>query len=130
MVPHALLTLSIALHKPMPPALNNPACLFTALSTALCYTNYAGDTCDAFAHSPAPRVSTFLRINDAFAEWYEQRFHKPVDRNHVLPIQHALQGHPESARLWDEYITGILQAIGLKTPSTSVISTLLISMAR
>jgi hypothetical protein len=88
--------------------------LFTALSTALLYTIYAGDACDAFAHSPAPRVPTYLRINDAFAEWYEQRFHKPVDRNHVLPIQHALQGHPESARLWDEHITGILMAIGFK----------------
>ena len=88
--------------------------LFTALSTALLYTIYAGDACNAFAHSPAPRVPTFLRINDTFAKWFEQRFHKPIDCNRIMPIQHALWGHPESAQLWDGHITGILTAIGLK----------------
>jgi hypothetical protein len=87
---------------------------FTALSTALLYTMYAGNACDAFAHSPVPHILTYLHINDDFAERLEQPFHKPVDRNHVLRVQHALQGHPESARLWDQHITGILMTIGFK----------------
>ena len=35
----------------------------------------------------------------------------------VIPIQHALQGHPESPQLWDKYITKMLTGnkFGFKT---------------
>ena len=42
-------------------------------------------------------MNTFLAIDDAYAEWYEQAFGKPIDQMHVLPIKRALQGHP---RIW------------------------------
>ena len=54
-------------------------------------------------------MSTFLAIDDAYAEWYEQTFAKTINRLHVLPIKRALQGHPESGRLWEIHINKILQ---------------------
>ncbi len=33
----------------------------------------------------------------------------------VMPIQHALQGHPESGALWEKHINGILMEIGFKS---------------
>ena len=84
--------------------------LFFALSAALGYRVYGGDAVDAYAHSPAPDVPTFVTIDDAFAEWYQHRFGVVLDRSYVLPVQHALQGHPEAGRLWETHINGILKS--------------------
>jgi hypothetical protein len=35
-----------------------------------------------------------------------------LDRRQVLPVLHALQGHPEAAHLWEEHILKILRDIG------------------
>ena len=89
--------------------------LFIALSAGLNLKVFGGDAKDAFAHSPGPSTATFLRIDDAFAEWYEAKMGKPIDRSLVLPIQRALQGHPEAARLWEEHINGISSELGFKS---------------
>jgi hypothetical protein len=86
--------------------------LFFALSATLNYIIIGGDAQDAFAHSPAHRIPTFIRIEDAYAEWYKQRFHEDIDQRKVLPVLHALQGHPEAARLWEEHLTKILHELG------------------
>ena len=82
--------------------------LFVALSAHLGFPIYGGDAKDAYAHSPPPENPTYVSIDDAYAEWYEHRFNKKVDRSHVLPVLHALQGHPESGRLWEQHINSIL----------------------
>ena len=43
--------------------------LFFALSAILDHKCFGGDTKDAFVHSPSPDVPTYLRIDDAYAEW-------------------------------------------------------------
>ena len=63
---------------------------------------------NAYAHSPPPATPTYITIDDAYAEWYEDHFNKKVDQSHVLPVLHALQGHPKSGRLWEEHINSIL----------------------
>ena len=82
--------------------------LFFALSAHLGYGVYGGDATDAFAHSPPPDVPTYVSVDEAYADWYESRFGKRLDRSFVLPVLHALQGHPESGRLWEEHINKIL----------------------
>ena len=37
-----------------------------------------------------------------------------LDKDLVLPVLRALQGHPEAARLWDEHISAILEKVGFK----------------
>ena len=41
----------------------------------------------------------------------------PITVGHVLPVRHALQGHPESPRLWATMIHNILTAksVGFKS---------------
>ena len=55
-------------------------------------------------------MNTYLSIDNAYAEWYEQAFGKPIDWTHVLRIKIVLQGQPESGRLWEIHINRILQS--------------------
>jgi hypothetical protein len=83
--------------------------LFLALSASLNYQIFGGDAQDAFAHSPAPNVPTFVAIDDAYSDWYFDKYGIRLDRALVLPVLHALQGHPEAARLWEAHINAILK---------------------
>ena len=85
--------------------------LFFALAAHLGYKVYGGDAQDAYAHSPPPETPTFVSIDDAYADWYEHKFGHPIDRSKVLPVLHALQGHPESGRLWEMHINSILKSL-------------------
>ena len=50
-----------------------------------------------------------------FREWYSEVEQKPhIPQHYVLPVNHALQGHPESRRLWAKKINSILMDIGYK----------------
>ncbi|GAX10430.1 hypothetical protein FisN_21Lu161 [Fistulifera solaris] len=86
--------------------------MFIALAAALCYLIYKADAKDAYAHSPPPGVPTYVEIDDAYADWYKDRFGIDLDRSLVLPVNHALQGHPESGKLWEAHISTILHALG------------------
>ena len=75
---------------------------------------------DAFAHSTFDSaLPTYVTIDDAYAEWYEARFNKPIDRSLVLPVQKAIQGHPKSGHLWEEHINCILFSSKLNFTTTT-----------
>ena len=74
--------------------------VFFAVAAGLNYNVHGGDAQDACAHSPPPAVPTFVAMDDAHAEWHEACFGIKLDKSMVLPVQHALQGHPESGRSW------------------------------
>lgn len=93
--------------------------LFFAIAAQMNYKVFGGDANDAYAHSPAPAHPTYVAIDDAYADWHKHRFGTDVDRNKVLPVQHALQGHPESGRLWESHITHILRSLEFKFHSTT-----------
>jgi len=84
--------------------------LFFALAARENYRVCCGNAQDAYAHSPPPETPTFVSIDDAYADWYEHRFKKKLDRSLVLPVLRALQGHPESGTLWEKHITAILRS--------------------
>ena len=50
-------------------------------------------------------------------EWFKKRFPgKPISRKYVLPVNHALQGHPESGKMWMHFIDNILiKEMGFET---------------
>jgi hypothetical protein len=89
--------------------------LFLAIAASLNLKIYGGDAKDAYGHSPGPEIPTFMSIDDAYAEWYEEKYGKCLDRRQVLPVLKALQGHPESGRLWEQHINKILTKIGFKS---------------
>jgi hypothetical protein len=57
-----------------------------------------------------------LEIDDAYRSWYKKRFGKDEDpRTHVIPVNKALQGHPEAGVLWETMIVGILDGLGFQS---------------
>jgi hypothetical protein len=67
----------------------------------------------SFADAPIGRRAladvTIGLVDKVFKEWWENHLGRPsILYGHVLPVQHALQGHPESPRLWETHINGIL----------------------
>ena len=89
--------------------------LFLAISASLNLKIYGGDAKDAYAHSPGPEIPTYMSIDDAYAEWFKEKYGYDIDRRKVLPVRKALQGHPESGRLWETHISGILKTIGFES---------------
>jgi Reverse transcriptase (RNA-dependent DNA polymerase) len=88
--------------------------IFFALSAVLGMTTFGADATNAFANSPPPAVPTFVRIDDAYADWYKAKYGIDLDRAMVLPVLHALQGHPESGSLWEQTINKILLDMGFR----------------
>jgi hypothetical protein len=48
--------------------------------------------------------------------WVNKKGKPPISDGHVIPILAAMQGHPESPRLWEKHINQILWDVGL-TPT-------------
>ena len=47
-----------------------------------------------------------------FVDWYKKRTGVTLERDLVMPVLRALQGHPEAAKLWEAHISGILSELG------------------
>jgi hypothetical protein len=86
--------------------------LFFALASLHGLLVFGADATNAFANSPPPLVATFVAIDDPYADWYFDRFGIHRDWTTVLPVQHALQGHPKSGYLWEVTINKILTSMG------------------
>ena len=71
---------------------------------------YGCDCSNVFAEAPPPKAPLYLRIDQQYRKWLEK--HKgqdtlPPDLIYVK-VKHVVQGHPESPRLWQEFINDIL----------------------
>ena len=58
--------------------------------------------------SPLPAVPTYVSIDDAYADSYFRKIGSKIDHSKVLPVLHALQGHPELGKLWESHINSSL----------------------
>lgn len=74
------------------------------------------DVSNAFAEAPPPTAPLYLYIDDAFREWWTDHLGKPPipKECNVVRVHNAIQGHPESPRLWEKHIDKILRNIGLQ----------------
>ena len=78
---------------------------------------FGADVSNAFTEAPPPKQGFYIRTDRAFNEWWVQHKKLPsIPPGHVIPILSAMQGHPESPRLWEKHADEILQDIGL-TPT-------------
>ena len=95
-------------------------CLFLAVAAAMGLVITIGDTTNAFQQSPPPTQKCFLQIDDMVWLWYQKRHNKDIDPSkYVIPLEHALQGHPEAGALWEKMIVGILEGPELGFMSTT-----------
>jgi hypothetical protein len=89
--------------------------MFIALCANEGYICIKVDATNAYANSPPPDQPTFVYIDQPYADWFLLRNGFNVPRDHVLPVQHALQGHPESGALWERFINKVLHRHGFKS---------------
>jgi hypothetical protein len=73
------------------------------------------DASNAFAEAPAPKAPLYVTIGKPYRKWYAAKYpdKPPIPPDHVLRVQGALQGHPESARLWALLIDSIIRQLNL-----------------
>ena len=69
---------------------------------------FGADVSNAFAEAPPPVAPLYVHIDDQYREWWKSKGRSPIPKGYVLPVRGALQGHPESPRLWATLINGIL----------------------
>ena len=76
------------------------ASTFLAITALNNYVAYGGDAKNAFGEAPPPNAPLYVTIDAPFKAWWENILKRsPITVDHVLPIRHALQGHPELPRL-------------------------------
>jgi len=86
--------------------------IFWATSAHMNKKIYGSDASNAFAEAPPPKAPLYLRVDTAYIEWYKHKTGKDISKNSYVRVQHAIQGHPEAPRLWQDHIDGILQRLG------------------
>ena len=92
--------------------------LFYAISAVENLLIYGADVSNAFAEAPPPKQGFYIRPDRAFLDWWEHHKQRPpIPPGFVIPILSAMQGHPESPRLWEKHADAILRECGL-TPTT------------
>ena len=90
--------------------------LFYAASAAENMLIYGADVSNAFGEAPAPKQGFHIRPDQAIREWWISKGRDPIPDGYVLPVLAAMQGHPESPRLWEKHADKILRECGL-TPT-------------
>ena len=91
--------------------------LFYAVTAAENLFIFGADVSNAFAEAPPPKQGFYIRPDKAFNDWWiNHKKRPPIPTGHVIPINSAMQGHPESPRLWEKHADAILRDIGL-TPT-------------
>jgi hypothetical protein len=87
--------------------------LFWALTVQQGLTAYGADVSNAFGEAPPPQHPLLMLIDDAFREWWSDHLKRsPIPPEcTVVQVQNAVQGHPESPRLWGKHIDGILKSM-------------------
>ena len=79
---------------------------------------FEADVSNAFAEAPPPKEGFYIILDKAFLDWWiNHKKRPPIPHGHAIPILSAMQGHPESPRLWEKHADAILREIGLE-PTT------------
>ena len=92
--------------------------LFWALVAKRGLFAIGADVSNAFAEAPPPKTPLYRYIDEAFRDWWVHHLKRPPipPECNVVRVCHAIQGHPESPRLWEKHIDAILQDMGF-TPT-------------
>lgn len=84
--------------------------LFWALAAKNGLIVAGADVSNAFVEAPAPGDTFYIIPDNIFRQWWMQHKNRPpIPSGWVLKVKYALQGHPESPRLWEHHITRILK---------------------
>ena len=90
--------------------------IFWAATALNNFITIGADASNAFAEAPPPKAQLYVRIDNQYREWYKSKYpnRAPIPKDFVLPVYGALQGHPESPRLWATLIDKIIRKLNLQ----------------
>ena len=91
--------------------------IFYAVAAAENLLVYGADVANAFGEAPPPKQGFYIRPDKAFTDWWASKGRPPIPPGYVIPVLKAMQGHPESPRLWERHVDKIIRDIGF-TPTT------------
>ena len=86
--------------------------IFWALSAAKNKIIFGADAANAFAEAPPPKSRLWLKVDNAYRNWWKHKHKEDLDPDSYVECFHAIQGHPESPRLWQLHIDKILSDLG------------------
>ena len=89
--------------------------IFWSLASSLNNVVCGIDIVNGYAHAPPPDIPTYLVIDEQYADWYLQKFHEEIDRDLVIPVGKALQGHPEAGASFSKMVNTTLKNMGFTT---------------
>jgi hypothetical protein len=93
--------------------------LFYALCAIYLLIVTVGDSDNAYQQSPPPRKKCYMALDEAFISWFLKRFGLLLDPNlWAIPVERAIQGHPEAGRLWQDHIVSFITGPELRFTST------------
>ena len=82
--------------------------LFWAITASESLITLRCDVANVFAEALPPAVPFYMEVCDQSRDWWVNCMGRPpVPKGYVIPIQKALQGQPESPRLWHQHIRNI-----------------------
>jgi hypothetical protein len=85
--------------------------LFYAISAAENLLIFGDDVSNAFSEAPPPKQGFYIQ-----PDRWTAKGHGPLDHDSVIPVMKAMQGHPESSRLWEKHCDKFIRSIGF-TPT-------------
>ena len=90
--------------------------VFWAATAINNFVTIGADAANAFAEAPPPVAPLYVYVDEQYREWHRERFpgEKPIPHGHVMRAKRALQGHPESPRLWAKLVDRIIRKLQLK----------------
>eukprot|EP00804_Cyclotella_cryptica_P030736 CCRYP_009176-RA/>CCRYP_009176-RA protein AED:0.05 eAED:-0.06 QI:0/-1/0/1/-1/1/1/0/645 len=91
--------------------------MFYAVSAAENLLIFGADVCNAFREAPAPKQGFYIQPDRAFSEWWLHQGREPIPEGYVIPVMRAMQGHPESPRLWEKWCDQMIKTHKF-TPTT------------
>ena len=107
---------SITLAHTYAACIDQSACrLFWATAAIKCKLVFGSDAVNAFAEAPPPKSPLYLKTDAAYRNWYKRKNNVDLPLSTYVRVYQAIQGHPESPRLWQQHIDSILHKIGFKS---------------
>lgn len=86
--------------------------IFYAIAAVENLLVFGSDVSNAFGEAPAPKQGFYIYPDKAFRAWWASKGRPPIPKGWVVPVLAAMQGHPESPRLWEKHIDKILRSLG------------------
>ena len=86
--------------------------IFWAIAVLTNKIVYGSDASNAFAEAPVPKAPLYLRIDQAYKDWYKARYNTDIPQHQsYVRVKHVIQGHPKSPCLWQDFIDNILKTL-------------------